>query len=101
MDIFWYTLAKRQLKATYFFYAEIAGKDVAKKMVKGIATRTNQLLKHPKSGILEQRLANRPFEYRYIIYRHFKIYYFVASESIQITAVFDSRQDPNKVLALL
>lgn len=100
MDVVWFSLAKRQLRTAFKYYQENASKKVALQISKGIVKQTIQV-NNPFSGVVEERLASRPFEYRFLVYRHYKIYYFVTADLVLIAAVFDSRQDPNKLIDLL
>jgi plasmid stabilization system protein ParE len=56
-----------------------------------------QLLKNPYQGERETRLQYLNKEHRRLIEGYFKIIYFILNDSIYITDIFDSRQDPDKM----
>ena len=62
-----------------------------------ILDRADTLLLHPNQGQKEPYLEHLNLDYRRIIESHYKIIYRVVGETIYITDVFDSRQDPDKM----
>jgi len=72
---------------------------VAKKLVQRIIDATLILENNPKSGRKEDLLASRPQDFRFIIVKNFKIIYWIDYEFsiINISMVFDTRQNPNKI----
>ena len=94
-------LAEKQLKQIFEYYAEHASKRIAKDVVKQIVQHSDILKSNPQIGVLEERLMNRSFQYRFLVFLHYKIYYFSVPEGVVIASVFDSRQDPEKIDALL
>ncbi len=56
-----------------------------------------QLLKSPYLGQRETRLQYLNKDHRRLIEGYFKIIYFIKDDSIYITDIFDSRQDPKKM----
>ena len=56
-----------------------------------------QLLKNPYLGQRETRLQYLNKDHRRLIEGYFKIIYFIKDDSIYITDIFDSRQDPKKM----
>ena len=56
-----------------------------------------QLLKNPYLGQRETRLRYLNKDHRRLIEGNFKIIYFIKDDSIFITDIFDSRQDPKKM----
>ena len=55
------------------------------------------LLKNPKLGQPEEYLAHLNLGHRRIIEGHYKIIYRIKEQSIYITDIFDTRQDPKKI----
>jgi len=55
------------------------------------------LSKQPKKGPRELLLADRQKEYRYIVEGNYKIIYWLDEAAITIAAVFDTRQNPDKI----
>ena len=62
-----------------------------------ILDRADTLLLQPNQGQKEPYLEHLNLDYRRIIESHYKIIYRVVGETIYITDVFDSRQDPDKM----
>ena len=62
-----------------------------------ILDRADTLLLQPNQGPKEPYLEHLNLDYRRIIESHYKIIYRVVGETIYITDVFDSRQDPDKM----
>lgn len=62
-----------------------------------ILDKADTLLLHPNQGQKEPCLEHLNLDHRRIIVSHYKIVYRVVGESIYITDIFDSRQDPDKI----
>jgi toxin ParE1/3/4 len=62
-----------------------------------IKLSSSQLLKNPYLGQREPRLQHLNKEHRRLTEGYFKIIYFVHADSIYITDIFDTRQDPTKM----
>ncbi len=99
LKVFWTNSAKIQLKNIYLYYKSNATDLVAKKLIKKIIDRTIQLETNPKSGRREPLLSKRNFEYRFLIIGNYKIIYWQDTQNIKIAAVFDCRQNPEKIKA--
>jgi toxin ParE1/3/4 len=50
-----------------------------------------------KIGAIEPFAKNRDGQYRYLICKNYKIIYRILPEKVEITTIFDVRQDPNKL----
>jgi toxin ParE1/3/4 len=68
-------------------------------LVKGIIDATIALDKNPSIGQKEALLRGRHQEFRYIIYKDYKIIYWVDQprQRLIIANVFDCRQNPGKM----
>jgi plasmid stabilization system protein ParE len=99
LTIYWTAFSKNELKNIFNYYKEEAGLKVAKNLVSGIAKETLKLKKHPTIGQKEELLKNRPEEFRYLVYKNYKIIYLIHSDknTIEIFDVFDTRQNPTKM----
>ena len=62
-----------------------------------IKLSVRQLLKNPYLGQQEIRLAHLQKNHRRLIESNFKIIYFIEQETVYITDIFDTRQDPTKM----
>jgi toxin ParE1/3/4 len=95
--IIWTEPAKKDLKNIYDFIAKVS-EPVAFGIVNKIVDRTETLKKgFTKSGQKEPLLKKRKYEYRYLVDGSYKIIYFQKDNSIIISTVFDTRQNPGKL----
>jgi len=99
LKIFWTVFSQKELEKTYEYYREKAGIRIAKKLVGGIYNETIKLKKHPKIGKVEKLLKNRKEEFRYLVFKSYKIIYWINDKEnrIEINDVFDTRQNPLKI----
>ncbi|WP_438962819.1 type II toxin-antitoxin system RelE/ParE family toxin [Nonlabens sp.] len=99
MRIIWSAFAETQLDEIYEYYKNKAGKRIAKKLIYGLINEPNKLLKSPFIGQEEELLKDRKADYRYLVYKNYKLIYSLEekTETIKIADVFDSRQTPNKL----
>jgi len=68
--------------------------------VLGIENKTTILRTHPNTGQREELLRNLPQEFRYLIFKNYKIIYWnnTKKNRIEIMDVFDTRQNPINIL---
>lgn len=99
LKIYWTDLAKIEVKLIYIFLKREASKEIAKKATKEIANEVKRLINLPYLGQIEASLENRTKEFRFIIYRNYKIIYWINLDKnqIEIWDVFDCRQEPLKI----
>jgi len=97
MKIIWSDFASETLAEIYKYYKEVAGEIIARKIKTSIFIATNQLIKHPESGQIEETLLSLNEGHRYLADKNYKIVYKRITEGILITDVFDTRQDPIKI----
>ena len=99
LEVYWLQLAEDKLKDIYSYYRVKAGKKNAQKLINGIIDSTIDLEKHPEVGQIEVSLKERKPEFRYLIFKSYKIIYRINynSNSIEIANVFDVRQNPEKI----
>lgn len=99
LTVYWTQFAEDKL-ADIFGYCQLnAGQRVAQKLINGIVDTTIDLEKNPHTGQKESLLAKRTQEFRYLVYKKFKIIYWINVEysRIEISNVFDCRQNPKKM----
>ncbi len=96
LKIYWTDFSKTQLRDIFEYYKENASLKVAKNITLGIAKETLKLQKQPTIGQIEELLIDRPNEFRYLVYKNYKIIYWINKEEnrIEVIDVFDSRQNP-------
>ena len=97
--IIWSEFAETQLDEIYKYYEKEAGSRIAKKLLKGIINEPKKLIKTPHIGQEEELLKQRKIEYRYLVFKNYKLIYSVDTENgfLKIADVFDTRQNPPKL----
>ena len=95
MKILWLNFAEEDIDAIYRFYAEEKSLRAANKIYNDILDATGSLADFPQIAPIESCLSDDVEEYRsLVVQKHFKVIYFIESESIYIAAVWDCRQNP-------
>lgn len=99
LKIIWSEFAENQLDDIYEYYKKEANSRVSKKLLKGIINEPKKLIKSPLIGQKEQSLKHRKIDYRYLVFKNYKLIYSVDLENgfIKIADVFDTRQNPIKI----
>jgi len=95
--VFWTETALNNLEDIFEYYKYKASIKVVRDLVKGIVKTTIQIQNSPTIGKREVLLANRQFEYRFIVNKNYKIIYWIDDYYVKIAAVFDCRQNPDKI----
>lgn len=99
LTIIWSEFAESQLDEIYQYYQRRAGTVVAKRLIKGIISEADKLCDSPFIGQEEEWLKHRKIQYRYFVFKNYKLIYSVDEEAelIKIADVFDTRQNPVKL----
>jgi toxin ParE1/3/4 len=99
MKVVWSKFAEDKLDEMYVYYLDQAGEVVARNLISSIIKHPEYLTNNPKAGQVEDLLHGRKTEYRYIVYKNYKIIYSVDQglQQIKIADVFDTRQNPVKI----
>ncbi len=99
MKVVWSQFAQDALDAIYVYYFDQAGERLARNLIEAIIKHPEYLASNPKAGQLEEFLQNRQVEYRYIVFKNYKIIYSVDPDlqMIKIADIFDTRQNPAKI----
>jgi len=97
VKVLWSDTALAQLEDIFDYHKTKASLSVARKLVKSIIERTLILESTPFVGRKEHLLLERPFEYRFIIEKNYKIIYRFNDNLIRIITIFDCRQNPSKL----
>jgi len=99
LKIIWSEFAETQLDEIYEYYEKKASATIARKLVRGIINEPKKLIKTPQIGQEEELLEQRNTEYRYLVFKNYKLIYSVDMENrfIKIADVFDTRQNPIKI----
>ena len=97
LKVLWTNTASEQLEDVFDYFKITANLTIARKIVKEIVKKTSSLSKQPRKGQREPLLADRQKEYRYLVEGNYKIIYWIDVATIYIAAVFDTRQNPEKI----
>jgi len=100
--VLWTDFAINQLKDIFDYHLIKASPNIAQKLIQKIIDSTIILEGNPKSGRKEDLLNTRTQEFRFIIVKNYKIIYWIDYEFsiINISMVFDTRQNPTKITKL-
>ena len=98
-QIIWSDFAESQLDEIFDFYKKKASLKVATKLVTGIINAPKKLIKAPYIVQEEELLKDREIQYRYLVFKSYKLIYSVDEENgfVKIADVFDTRQNPSKM----
>ncbi len=96
MNIIWTNPAKNDLRKIFNYFKNKVSLRLAQKIVNSILTNTS-ILKTQNIGTKELLLAQLEQEHRFIIDGNYKIIYIIKGNTVYITHVFDTRQNPTKL----
>lgn len=99
LTVFWTQFAEKKLSKVFSFYKEKAGIRIAQELVNAIVDKSLQLETNPQIGQIEPLLLDRPFEFRYLLHKSYKLIYRIdiKRNRIEIVNLFDCRQNPEKI----
>ncbi|WP_158838067.1 type II toxin-antitoxin system RelE/ParE family toxin [Polaribacter sp. L3A8] len=99
LTVFWTEFSEKELESIFKYYKEKANVTVAKEIIYGIYEETLKLKQQPRIGQVEEFLKQRKQEFRYLVYKNYKIIYWInnSENRIEINDVFDTRQNPPKL----
>ncbi|WP_394907491.1 type II toxin-antitoxin system RelE/ParE family toxin [uncultured Mesonia sp.] len=97
--IIWSDFSETQLDEIYEYYKKEASLKVATKIVTGIIKESEKLIKASFIGQEEELLKDREIQYRYLVFKNYKVIYSVDELNgfIKIADVYDKRQNPPKI----
>jgi plasmid stabilization system protein ParE len=97
--ILWTDFAINQLKDIFDYHLVKASPNIAQRLVQKIIDATIILEKNPKAGRKEDLLASRTQEFRFLIIKNYKIIYWIDFKFniVNVSLVFDTRQNPEKI----
>lgn len=102
LEVYWTQFSEDTLFEIYKYYNLNFGNTVAQNLVEGIIDESLKLSNNPFIGQREHLLIDRVQEFRYLIYKNYKIIYWIdeIKKTIFISHVFDTRQNPIKLNSL-
>jgi plasmid stabilization system protein ParE len=98
-QVIWSEHSENQLSIIFEYYSQNTNVRVAKKLIRALITEPKRLKYITEIGQREDLLLNREIEYRYLIYKNYKIIYSVDFnlKLIKVADVFDTRQNPEGI----
>ena len=94
----WDPIAKEQITEIFNFYKTRYGVRTAKKISDAIRLSSKRLKEQPLLGFKEPLLLTNPHGYRSLIEGNYKIVYCLEKANfIRFAAIFDCRQNPDKL----
>lgn len=99
LKIYWTSFSKRELQNIFDYYKEAASVGIARKLIFEITHAVLKLQNQPNIGQREELLIDRKEEFRYLVYKNYKVFYWfnTMKDRIEITDIFDTRQNPIKI----
>lgn len=96
LKIYWTDFAKNELKNIFDHYKKEASLHIARKLLIEITKETLKLTEQPEIGQREELLLNDSKDFRCLIFKNYKIIYWINLKKnwIEILDVFDTRQNP-------
>ena len=93
MVVIWSALAEEQLNDILDYYLKEVSFSTAQTILETLVGSTNRLIEL-------KLIAENPL-YRVLVEGHYKIIYSIEEDYIRIAFLFDSRQNPDKLLSFL
>ncbi len=87
---------KKKLKEIYLYHKQEVSVSVAIRIKQGIFTKIELLKKFPDLGPVDLHLESFRLNHRKLTEGNYKIVYRVTQNTIYITDLFDTQQDPKK-----
>ncbi len=99
LEVYWTRFAEGKLDDIYNYYELKASAKIARGMIIGIIDKTILLEKSPFVGQKEELLSDRPQNFRYLVFKNYKIIYWINQNKkrIDVVNVFNTRQNPSKM----
>ncbi|MCC6725522.1 MAG: type II toxin-antitoxin system RelE/ParE family toxin [Saprospiraceae bacterium] len=92
--------SKDCLRSIFDYYNSIGQKRKGRTIRANVISKALSLSNFPNIGQIEENLAHLQLNHRYLVEGHFKIIYRVIGSEVWITDIFDSRQDPEKMVGI-
>lgn len=102
LTVYWTQTAENKLNDIFEYYKFRAGLRVAQQLINGIIDTSLALDNNAYGGQKEELLERRIQEFRYTVYKNYKIIYWIdqKNKAVFVSNVFDTRQNPVKILKL-
>ncbi len=93
--------AKQNLREIAFYIAEHAmDREIAKRFVMALREECKRLADSPQAGALPKDRILRSFDFRYIVYKDYLIFYNIDEEhrTVNVLAIFNAKKDYLRVM---
>ncbi len=99
LEVYWTQFAQDKLTDIFEYYKFNEGIAFARNLSNGIVEESLKLEKNPFIGQREDLLRERIQEFRYLLFKNYKLIYYVdeLNKMIFISHIFDTRQNPIKI----
>jgi plasmid stabilization system protein ParE len=98
MNVFLTEPAERFLQEIFRYYQHNVSEQVAKKIIDQILTRVESLEDFAKRGRIEPHLKILNQKHRFVLEHNYKIIYLIEDDNVYVTDIFDTRQNPDKIV---
>lgn len=93
---------KHQLREIFDYHERVAGRRTAYRIIRQIRNTIFYLRSFPYMGIIDSDLESSLFIYRSLVaHPNYKVIYRIEGKMIHITAIWDTRQQPEKLRDML
>lgn len=100
VKVVWTDLAIENLQLIFQYYKDEVNLPTAQKIINAIIDKTIYLESHPDIGQREELLNKRKKQFHYLVEGNYKIIYWRETKIVFIASVFDTRQNPKKLLKI-
>lgn len=98
MRVKWFSPAHRDLLRIRYYCESYFGKRIAQNAVVSIKHIVDSIGQFPNLGPLEPLLSHRVESWRsFVVHKNTKVIYLIGSETVNIAALWDTRQRPEKM----
>ncbi len=98
MKIVFTHFAQKRVQDIYNYYDSTISKQVAETIKQRIFQSVKILKDNPNAGQIEEFLTDLSMKHRRIVEGNYKIIYRIHDETIYSTDIFDTRQNPKKMI---
>lgn len=90
--------SKQSLRDIVDYHSSISMRKTGMKLRAKILNKIMKLKEFPSIGQFEEHFKDMEIEHRYLVEGHYKVIYCQIKDTILITDIFDTRQDPEKMV---
>lgn len=95
-ELIWSLYSRQSLREINIYYSKVASEKTSKKLIQGIIQKAETLKNAQLSGQKEILLESHTNDFRYLLFKNYKIIFSVNNENstILIYDIFDCRRNP-------